>query len=165
MLASIAHNFQLFHRSDFDPRVTNEFAAAAYRIGHTLIPDIIKTFGAISGKAKREIDLEEAFSQGEILQEKNFFDELIKGMTIQASQDGDNNFVPAVTTGLFDDGEFGLDLVAINMQRGRDHGLAPYIQYRHACGVDPPQTQILEFDQLSNNISPEVSIVSFLFPH
>ncbi len=29
------------YRSDFDPRITNEFATAAFRVGHTLIPNLI----------------------------------------------------------------------------------------------------------------------------
>ena len=48
---------------------------------------------------------------------------------MQPSQLYDNNFVNAITTGLFD-GEMGLDLIAINIQRGRDHGLQPYLKYR-----------------------------------
>ena len=30
------------YRSDIDPRITNAFATAAFRMGHTLIPDLIK---------------------------------------------------------------------------------------------------------------------------
>ena len=77
-------------------------------------------------------------------------------MTMQPSQLYDNNFVEAITTGLFD-GEMGLDLIAINIQRGRDHGLQPYLKYRHACGTAGGGT-ITSFDQLSTNISPEVNI-------
>ena len=73
----------IFNRSNFDSRVTNEFATAAFRLGHTLIPDIIETFSTITGEARRTIELAETFGDGDILRETNFIDELFKGMTIQ----------------------------------------------------------------------------------
>ena len=57
-----------------------------------------------------------------------------------------------MTNELFDDGEQGMDLIAINMQRGRDHGLPGYIFYREACGAGP----IESFEDFSNNMTPEV---------
>ena len=77
-------------------------------------------------------------------------------MTIQPSEEYDNHFVADVTKELFDDGEVGMDLIAINIQRGRDQGLPVYLLYRHACGT-AGGGQITEFDQLGTNISPAVS--------
>ena len=82
-LFSIPLNFFVF-RSDFDPRVTNEFAAGGFRVGHTLIPDILKTFDAITSRAKKEIDVEDAFADSDILREPGFVDELVKGMNISS---------------------------------------------------------------------------------
>ena len=114
---------------------------------------MITTFTKISRKAKNRIRLTEVFSNGDILRQPNFFDELLRGMTIEPSEDYDNNFVPAVSNELFDDGEFGLDLIAINIQRGRDHGLPGYIHYRECCGG----SKITSFDQLGPNIAQEVN--------
>ena len=30
------------YRNDFDPRITNAFATAGFRMGHSLIPEMIK---------------------------------------------------------------------------------------------------------------------------
>ena len=142
----------LSSRDDFDPRVTNEFATAAFRVGHTLIPEIITTFTKITRKALNRTRLADVFSDGDFLRQPNFFDEVLRGMTIQKSEDYDNNFVPAVSNQLFDEGPFGLDLIALNIQRGRDHGLPGYIHYRKSCGGKT----ITNFDQLGPNIDEEV---------
>ena len=54
---------------------------------------------------------------------------------------------------MFEDGHLGIDLVALNLQRGRDHGLPGYIKYREICNVGPTKS----FYDLENNISREVN--------
>lgn len=46
---------------------------------------------------------------------------------------------------------FGLDLAAINIQRGRDHGLPSYTQWREPCGLTP----ISDWDDLERVIGPK----------
>ena len=79
---------------------------------------------------------------------------------IQAAEDYDNHFVEDITLRLFDEAEPTMDLVAINIQRGREHGLPEYIKYRKACGTSGGG-RIKSFSDLSGNISPKVRILMF----
>ena len=47
------------------------------------------------------------------------------------------------------------DLLAINIMRGRDHGLAPYVDFRAACGLDAnlPGGVATRFEDLLSNIN------------
>ena len=52
-----------------------------------------------------------------------------------------------------------MDLVALNLQRGRDHGLPPYHEYRKLCGL----SEIKSWRELANLVqSPEVVNFSYL---
>ena len=61
------------------------------------------------------------------------------GLRAPESKNGDNFFTPFKTprNHLFETrkGRGGLDLVAVNVQRGRDHGLPGYARYREICGL------------------------------
>ena len=64
----------------------------------------------------------------------------------------DSEFVDDITENLFDGALNGMDLVALNIQRARDHGIPGYNEYRKICQVGDART----FDDLSNTISREV---------
>ena len=104
------------------------------------------------------LDIHQVFMNVDITREGDMIDEIIEGLTIQASETADNNFVQDIAEQLFDElnpnSKTGLDLVALNIQRGRDHGLPGYVAYREACGLGTANT----FDDLSSNIPPNVSI-------
>ena len=52
-----------------------------------------------------------------------------------------------------------MDLVALNVQRGRDHGLAPYVKWRQLCGLRSIKSWKMFASVVS---SPEVSIHFFV---
>ena len=142
----------------FDPRVTNEFASAAFRFGHSLIPSNFlsmskRTRFRTQGVTKKMKLREIFFKPQEMSSSPDMTDNLIRGMTNQDGEAWDNVFSEDVVNHLFETkpNSGGMDLVALNIQRGRDHGIPGYNTYREAVGVGRARN----FDDLRDSISPE----------
>ena len=66
------------------------------------------------------------------IKDNNVLDEIIRGMTKQQSEEADSNMVEDLRGRLFGDRN---DLLALNIQRGRDHGLPPYVTALKDCSA------------------------------
>ena len=118
--------------------VSNEFSAAAFRLGHTMLPSSLLRVDANSGQtAMTEIQLRDAFfNPGEVFQ--NGVDSLLAGLAVRPAQAIDTMLVDDVRNFLFGPpGAGGLDLASLNIQRGRDHGLGSLNFVRTALGLSP----------------------------
>lgn len=73
-------------------------------------------------------------------------DRLLLGMVNQPIQKRDEFITEELTNHLFQTPsfKFGMDLAAINIQRGRDHGVPPYTSWREPCGL----SDIRDFEDL-----------------
>lgn len=62
--------------------------------------------------------------------------QIVKGLTFQNPWKRSVHITSALSKKLFKakSQKFGLDLAALNIQRGRDHGIPPYNAVREACG-------------------------------
>ena len=123
-----------------NPQISDEFAAAAYRIGHSTLTDELLIPG------EDPIALRDAFFRPDIVHSMGI-DGILDGLTVQTMQEVDAKIVDAVRNFL-DDGP-GFDLAAINIQRGRDQGLPDYNTIRESIGLD----RLDNFDQMTSNES------------
>ncbi|KAI9551659.1 hypothetical protein GHT06_021995 [Daphnia sinensis] len=118
-----------------NPSVTNEFAAAAFRMGHSLIQGAMNLVEE-DGKVRVEL-MRNWFNNPHLLRRAGQMDAVLRGMIDQWPQNMDEWVSEDVTNHLFQrpKTDFGLDLVSLNVWRGRDHGLPGYNTYRQICGL------------------------------
>ena len=118
------------------PQVRNEFAAAAGRYGHSQVNSVqmcITEDGSVCEVG--HISLRDAyFSAGKFLQAG--YKNLLRGMFTHRAQEIDTKMVPAMRNFLFGTNTIPLDLTSINIQRGRDHGIADYNTVRESVGLE-----------------------------
>ncbi|XP_078483095.1 LOW QUALITY PROTEIN: salivary peroxidase/catechol oxidase-like [Ciona intestinalis] len=71
---------------------------------------------------------------------------IMRGLAKDAAMAVDPTFTEDLRNFLFaEQGKFGFDLMARNIQRGRDHGLPGYNEWREFCGL----TRVTDFTQLT----------------
>ena len=107
------------------------------RFGHSLIAGSIDSYNLFGSKIKSVPLTKSQFAPYE-LYDNQTLESFVRGLTTQRAEELDSAFSPELTQHLFqqEDENFGLDLVSLNIQRGRDHGLAPYNAWRELCGQE-----------------------------
>ncbi|XP_028168588.1 peroxidase-like isoform X1 [Ostrinia furnacalis] len=128
------------YNSDLDPTITNSFATAAFHFVNSLFDQDIE----VEGHSSRLVD---GYFKPEMVAQKGMMQKLVKGMVTQKSQGLDFNYDDDLRHRWLG----GLDVLAIDIQRGRDHGLPGYSQYRVLCGL----SQATTFQHLTDVIPQE----------
>nr|XP_053635622.1 peroxidase-like [Cherax quadricarinatus] len=119
-----------------NPSVSSNFATAAFRFGHSLLPSTIERWSP-SHKYIGSQRLSEMLRQPYDLYKGGWCDQFIMGLVNQVAQAMDDSVTQEVTNHLFQDPNkrWGMDLAAINMQRAREHGVPSYNAFREFCGL------------------------------
>lgn len=125
------------YRPLVNPGITTEFSTAAFRLGHSLLGNDVEFLDNFGNEVGEEIPLREAFFNPDLLGETGI-DSILKYLASDPAQELDNHVVDEVRNFLFGPpGAGGFDLASLNIQRGRDHGLADYNTVRRAYGLRP----------------------------
>ncbi len=124
------------YQESMDPSIMNVFSAAAFRMGHTLInSNIIRMDNTGSEINQGHMTLRDAFFNPIAINLAGGIEPYIKGMATQVQQSMDCKVIDDVRNFLFGEpGEGGLDLAAININRGRERGLSDYNTIREDFG-------------------------------
>ncbi|KAK0180622.1 hypothetical protein PV327_002985 [Microctonus hyperodae] len=139
--------------SNIDVSVSNVFATAALRFGHSLIqPRLERLNETFDSIPQGPLSLRDAFFSPWRLVEEGGVDPLLRGMFATAAKLKlpEENLNVELTEQLFRTAHaVALDLAAMNIQRSRDHGIPGYTQWRKFCNMSKAET----FDDLAAEIS------------
>lgn len=126
------------YKDDVDAGIANEFANAAYRLGHSLLSTHILRLDENGDEIEEgHLALRDAFFQPTRLATEGGIEPILRGLAAQECQTLDSKVVDDVRNFLFGaPGSGGFDLVSLNIQRGQDHGLPSYNDVREALGLD-----------------------------
>ena len=122
-----------------DPRISNLFSTAVFRVGHSMLSATLLRVDR-RGREIREghLPLRDSFFAPNRIIDEGGIEPVLRGLAAQECQQVDIQVVDDVRSFLFGPpGAGGLDLPALNIQRGRDHGLPGYNAVRVAMGLAP----------------------------
>lgn len=138
-----------------NPSISNVFATAAFRFGHSLINPILHRLNSsFQTIPEGNLPLHKAFFSPWRIVEEGGIDPLLRGLyTIAAKlKKPDQNLNSDLTEQLFKTAHaVALDLAAINVHRSRDHAIPGYIEFRKFCNM----TEVDSFEDLRNEITSE----------
>lgn len=135
--------------SGVDPSLSSAFSTAAFRFGHTMLNAELLSVGP-QGQDLGSFDMRESFFNPDLITTPGTLDGLIRGLAVQEANEVDTQVIDDVRNFLFGPpGAGGLDLLSINLQRGRDHGIADYNMMRTDFGLDPVDS----FDDITSDAS------------
>ena len=119
-----------------NPGVLNSFATAAFRFGHSLIRPAFDILDKGFNPTGNPLPLRQLFFNNTFIRSRGI-DELLLGLLGNESQAVDRKLAAGLLNNLFERPQSpGLNLAALNIQRGRDHGLPGYNAYRKFCGLE-----------------------------
>ncbi|KAL8604911.1 hypothetical protein ACOMHN_028539 [Nucella lapillus] len=119
------------YRPHVNPGIFNAFSTAAFRFGHSMV-NSKNSFGY------QKLNLRDTFFHPHFVQhgQGEGLNMVLNGLIRDPSQGGDLHMNLDLTDHLFQNSAGkSLDLASLNVQRGRDHGLAPHNEFRQLCGL------------------------------
>lgn len=132
--------------------VLNEFSTAAFRVGHTMVGNEVHLRG-LGGLRLASLPFTSMFFR--TANAMPSIDNLVRGAVYEASEEIDLQVHDSIRNFLFlgipeeGDGGKGFDLVALNIQRGRDHNIPSFNSLRRLL-----QLPVLSsFSQLTDDVN------------
>lgn len=135
------------YKPQVNPSIANEFAAAGFRFGHSIVGEDIQFLDNNGNEAAPAVSLRDAFFNPTIVKTLGI-DGVLKYLASDPSMEVDLKVVDELRDFLFGaPGQGGMDLAALNIQRGRDHGLSDYNTTRAAYGLP----KVKDFSQITDD--------------
>ena len=118
--------------------ISNLFSTASYRFGHSALSESLLRLNADGETIEHgNLLLRDAFFNPTRITEEGGIEPVLRGLAAQRCQEVDIYVVDSLRNFLFGEpGAGGFDLVSLNIQRGRDHGLPGYNETRTLLGLN-----------------------------
>ncbi|CAK8685031.1 unnamed protein product [Clavelina lepadiformis] len=132
----------------YDATTSNAFITSVLRVGHTLVSPELPRSSPSYHQQGTSLQLLNSFFDTTPLLTTSFggANSILRGLTNTAAQTMDPAFVEDLQNFLFAPaGMYGVDLMSLNIQRARDHGVPSYNEFRVFCGLKRAFT----FDELT----------------
>lgn len=130
-------------------QINDIFSTAAFRFGHTMVsPEVLRLNECGCPIYEGNLDLRSSFFAPYLICNEGGIDPILRGFGKSESEKFDSKVINDLRNFLFGKpGDGGLDLAAINIQRGRDNGLPSFNQTRQKFGLKP----ISDFNDISDD--------------
>ncbi|MBJ84614.1 MAG: peroxidase [Euryarchaeota archaeon] len=137
------------YNSSINPQVTSSFATVAFRMGHSQTGDVFLRLDESRKPIENGVmDLFDGFWTTRPVTEEGGIAPIFRGMAAQTQPANDIYYGEDLRNHLFGmPGAGGMDLCAMDIQRGRDHGVPYYGDIRVAFGLE----EVTNYSQITSD--------------